>query len=168
MAVEQSREKVPGWVDLRPWSAIRWLMAVAGTVLTGLVIAIPTGIIGTSFYARMTPVLWWNYPVWAITSILTGLIFATYVRSQAPPDSSGRNGVIGSTMSLLAVGCPICNKVVVAAVGVSGALNLWAPIQPALGLLSVALLGWALSRRLRNERQCALPQPDPARDQFVA
>jgi hypothetical protein len=27
----------------------------------------------------MTPVLWWNYPVWVLTAILTGLIVATYV-----------------------------------------------------------------------------------------
>ena len=139
------------------WAPARWLMAIAGTALTAFFIGIPTGIISTSFYQRMTPVLWWNYPVWAIASVLSGLILATYVRTQAPHDSSGRNGVLGSAASFLAVGCPICNKVVVAAVGASGALTLWAPVQPILGILSLALLGWALSRRLRNERACKLP-----------
>lgn len=59
-------------------------------------------------------------------------------------------------MSAFAVGCPICNKLVVAVLGVSGALNVWSPIQPLLGLASVTLLGLALIVRLRGERLCAL------------
>jgi hypothetical protein len=41
--------------------------------------------------------------------------------------------------SLFAVGCPICNKPVVA-IGVRGALNYFAPVQPFLAAGSVALL----------------------------
>lgn len=141
----------------RGWSSSRWIAAAIGTVVTGLIIGIPTGIISTSLYHRMTPVLWWNYPVWIVTSILSGLILATYVRTPSTVDNGARGGLVGSTLSFLAVGCPICNKVVVAALGVSGALNIWAPVQPALGLLSVALLAWVFNRRLRNEKSCALP-----------
>ena len=145
---------------LRSWPAARWLSAAVGTVVAGLVVGIPTGIISTGLYQRMTPVLWWNYPVWAATSVLSGLLLATFVRTRShphSPDSGATGGLIGSTLSFLAVGCPICNKIVVAALGVSGALNIWAPVQPALGALSVALLAWAFSRRLRNERSCAMP-----------
>jgi hypothetical protein len=45
--------------------------------------------------------------------------------------------------------CPICNKLVVLALGVSGALSYFAPIQPVLGLASVALLIYALLLRFR-------------------
>jgi hypothetical protein len=44
--------------------------------------------------------------------------------------------------SLFAVGCPICNKPVAMATGVSGALNYFAPVQPFLAAESVALLGY--------------------------
>jgi hypothetical protein len=154
-------------MTIQTWSAARWISAGIGTAVAGLVVGVPTGIISTHFYQRMTPVLWWNYPVWVATSVLSGLILATYVRSRtqpSSPDSGTTGGLIGSTLSFLAIGCPVCNKVIVAALGVSGALNIWAPVQPALGALSVGLLVWALSRRLRNERSCALPpvQNDPA------
>lgn len=144
------------------WPARRWAAAVLAGGVAALFVGIPTGIIRTPFYHRMTPVLWWNYPVWAITAVLGGLIFATYVRSTVGSRSRDTGTSIGgSTLSLLAVGCPICNKVVVAAVGVSGALNLWAPLQPILGVISLAMLAWAFQRRLAGERSC-LVRNDPA------
>lgn len=45
-----------------------------------------------------------------------------------------------------------------ALVGVSGALDYWAPIQPLLGLTSVGLLLASLAVRLRGERSCPLPR----------
>jgi hypothetical protein len=58
-------------------------------------------------------------------------------------------------LTTFAVGCPICNKLVVALIGVSGALNYWAPIQPALGALSVVLLSAGLAIRLNGSVACA-------------
>jgi hypothetical protein len=129
--------------------------------LAALVTGIPTGIVPTSFYTRMTPVTWWDYPVWALSAALVGLIAATYVResrdSLAPaPDRSGRT--LGATLlSVFAVGCPVCNKLVVALIGVGGALNYWASIQPVLGLLSLGLLLTGLAVRLRGSAACPSP-----------
>lgn len=144
--------------QLRQWGATRWAVAIVVAAVTAAVIGIPTGVIETSFYSRMTPVMWWNYPIWAATSVMTGVVVATYVRS---PIAAGRsvNGKIGvgGILSAFAVGCPICNKIVVGLIGVSGALNVWAPIQPLLGLASLLLLSVALWVRLNGERQCKLP-----------
>ena len=139
---------------MRDWPARRWAVSalIAGAV--GLAMGIPTGMIQTNFYHRMTPVRWWNYPVWATSALLIGLIAATYV---ARPGHQPSVPLAGGLLSTLAVGCPICNKVVVAALGVSGALNIWAPIQPWLGVASIALLGYALHRRLGAERACPAP-----------
>jgi hypothetical protein len=63
------------------------------------------------------------------------------------------------------VGCPICNKIVVALLGVSGALGVWAPVQPILAVLSLALLATAvfvLWRRGCQAGTCAIPQPPPS------
>lgn len=136
------------------WPMRRWLAAVIAMGLTALVIGIPTGIIRTPFYHRMTPVLWWNYPVWAVTAVLSGLICATYVRTADSSPRPSQVGFVGGFLSLLAVGCPICNKAVVFAIGVTGALDLWAPLQPLIAVLSLWLLGWALARRLSGERVC--------------
>ena len=64
-------------------------------------------------------------------------------------------------LSTFAIGCPICNKLVVALVGASGALNYWAPLQPLLGLASVAFLPATLAVRLRGDRSCTLPTLHP-------
>ena len=140
------------------WTTKRWTVAVVVTLVAALVTGIPTGIISTGFYTRMTPVLWWNYPVWAVTAVLAGLLAATY-RGGDGAKSSGVSGrvSVGSVMSALAIGCPVCNKVVVALLGVSGALGIWAPLQPLIGVASVALLGIALWLRLRTPPVCKLP-----------
>lgn len=138
------------------WPTRRWVAAVLGAGMTAVLIGVPTGIIPTSFYQRMTPVLWWNYPVWAMTAVLSGLVMATYLRTAYSSPRSSKMTLGGGLLSLLAVGCPICNKLVVLAVGVTGALNVWAPLQPLLGLVSVGLLGWALHRRLRGELSCTV------------
>jgi hypothetical protein len=56
----------------------------------------------------------------------------------------------GGVLSFLAAGCPVCNQLVVLAVGTSGALNYYfRPLQPLPGLASLILLGVASLARLR-------------------
>jgi hypothetical protein len=145
--------------SLRTWSLRRWLVAVSAAVAAALIIGVPTGVVETSFYTRMTPVRWWDYPVWVISAVLVGLTAATYVRMG--PTSSGRDRggrtLGGTLLSVFAVGCPVCNKLVVAVLGVSGALTYWAPIQPVLGILSIALLATGLLLRLGGAVSCPAP-----------
>lgn len=139
----------------------RTLIGTLAAVAVGLAIGVPTGIIETPWYTRMTPVLWWNYPVWALSSIMTGALAATYVRDPAvrvPPTEGGKT-FVGSMLSLFAVGCPICNKLVVMALGVTGALTWFAPVQPLLAIGSLGLLGYALWARRRATIACRMPAP---------
>lgn len=133
------------------------MVALGGTTAAALLIGVPTGIVHTPFYTRMTPVLWWNYPAWAVTSVLEGLLLATYVRAPgAVPQRSGRL-LGGGVLSVFAVGCPICNKLVVLALGVSGALTYFAPVQPVLAAASAALPAYALRQRVTAGRACPVP-----------
>jgi len=146
-----------GLASVGAWPPRRWLAAVVGAVTAALVIGVPTGIVSTSFYTRMTPVTWWDYPVWAVSALLVGLTAATYIR--VPDAVSGTRGrgsrTLGATLlSAFAVGCPICNKLVVGLIGVSGALNYWAPLQPVLGVMSIGLLAAGLAFRLRGGVAC--------------
>jgi hypothetical protein len=141
---------------LAEWPARRWLAAAAGAAVFAVAAGVPTDVIANPWFSRMTPVQWWNYPILVATALLGGLVLATYVRSPAEP--SGLTTTAGSgLLSALAIGCPVCNKVVVLLLGFSGALTLWAPLQPILGLLALALLGWALRTRLAAERACPMP-----------
>jgi hypothetical protein len=142
----------------RPWPPRRIAAAAVATVVFALAVGVPTGVVPTPLYTRMTPVVWWNYPVWAGTAVLGGLVVATYLRR--PGDSAPRSGAGaasgGGLLAAFAVGCPVCNKLVVAALGASGAMSIWAPLQPVLGVLSLVGLGWALRRRLKNDYACSI------------
>ena len=148
-----------------PWPPRRIGTAVVAGTVYALAVGIPTGVVPSSLYTRMTPVQWWNYPVWAISAVLGGLVVATYVRR--PGDPSPRSGAGqasgGGLLAAFAVGCPVCNKLVVAAIGVSGAMTIWAPIQPLLGIVSILGLAWALRRRVRSGYACSVGgrQPSP-------
>ena len=141
---------------MRMWTRWHVLVALAAALLTAVVVGVPTGIIRTPLYTRMTPVLWWNYPVWAATAILEGLLCATYVRAGPAATRPGRL-IGGGLLATFAVGCPVCNKLVVLALGVSGALTYFAPLQPLLALASLGLLAYALRARLRAADSCPTP-----------
>lgn len=133
-------------VMLQPRALKLMVVAMVGSIAAQ---AIPAGVLPTPLFTRMTPVRAEDYVFVVATSILIGLIAATFVVPQAPASCTNRT-VAGGVLSLLAVGCPICNHVVVALVGISGALTYWAPLQPLLGLTAVSILTWTLQRRLRQ------------------
>lgn len=146
--------------NLRDWPQRRWLTAAATGVLIFLIVAIVTVLIPNPIFTREVPPTWWSYGALALSSILTGLLVATYVAS--PIESNGKtnkSGFFGSILTFFAVGCPVCNKLVLLALGTSGAMKFFEPIQPVLALLSIALLGWALLRRITQENSCKLPVP---------
>jgi hypothetical protein len=150
---------------LTTWPLRRWLAALAGATVTALATGIPTDVVPNPLFDRMTPVVWWNLPILLATSVLGGLVIATYVRSPAPPSGLGA-GAGGGLLSALAIGCPVCNKIVLVLIGTGGALGIWAPLQPVLALVSLALVAWALRTRLAAERACPIPArrtPAPSR-----
>jgi len=139
-----------------------WTVAVLATVGSLLLLGVPTAVIPNPFFIRMTPSETFNLVVWLGSAPLIGLLIATYVRppSLALNREQGEPGAaratLGGVAAYLAIGCPICNKVVVAALGVSGALSYFAPLQPIIGAASLALLGSTLAWRLRDRaRRCA-------------
>lgn len=140
------------------WGARRWLAAAAAAVVVGLLIGLPTELVPNPIFRRMTPVLWWNYPVWLATAALSGLLAATYVRepSTVTDDRAAASGGAGGILAFFAVGCPVCNKLVVLALGTSGAMTWFAPLQPVLALGALVLLALALRGRLRAERHCTV------------
>lgn len=138
------------------WGSRRWMIAVGAALGAAALVGIPTGLISTPYYTRMTVALWWNYPVWIVSSLLAGITLATYYRPRGSVLSRSRGLTTGGLLTAFAVGCPSCNGLVVAALGTSGALSIWAPVQPYVAVLAIGLVAYAAARRLRAEQSCLL------------
>jgi hypothetical protein len=147
--------------DLKGWQVRRYAVAVLAGLFWLVLSGVPTGLISNPLYHRMTPVVWWDYPFWVAGAGLGGLLLATYV-NPAPVRSGAEGGLLGGIFSVFAIGCPLCNKLVVLVLGASGALTYFAPIQPLLGLLSVGMLLYALYHRLKGERSCLVGRSEGA------
>lgn len=154
---------------VRQWSGREVVAAVGGAVVVAVTIGVPTVLIPNPVFGRDIPVQPWNYPVWLLTSALAGLLVATYVRprgreagrpgdeAQAAGEGASRAGMLGGVLTGFAVGCPVCNKVVLLALGYTGALTWFAPFQPLLAVGGLALTAGALLVRLRGQVACPVP-----------
>lgn len=154
---------------LLTWPARRWLVAVLAGVGTFAMLGLATAVVANPVFGRSIAPTPWAMEVLVATSILTGLLTATYVRRdggglapQGADDRPARGGLIGGALAYVAIGCPVCNKLVLLALGASGAVRVFAPIQPYLAMAGMLLLGWALYVRLGGEASCAwAPPPAP-------
>lgn len=146
--------------ELATWQPRRWLFALGTAAATILLVAVPTDLIDTPLFTRDVPPTWWAWPVLIANAVLAGLVAATYVARRDTGENSeergGRLGAAGAVITFFAVGCPVCNKLVLLALGYAGAMQYFEPVQPVLALGSIALLAWAFVARVRKERSCPL------------
>jgi len=156
----------PAWVDAK-FRVHVLLWAVLSALAYGLVAAI----IPNPVFGREIPPASFAVVVWLVSAPLMGIIGATYSSPWAPattplvilgPDGAKRGatapvdderatwlGGVASFGTFLAIGCPLCNKLALVLLGTSGALSVWAPIQPVLGAASLILLAATAAWRLR-------------------
>jgi len=151
--------------ELRALPTGTYLRALGYATIAALAIGIPTDLIDTRFFGRPIEATAIDYIILIITSALMGLVFAIRMPPEAEAvtagdmDRSENRSYWGAAVSFFAVGCPVCNQFVVGLVGTSGALSWWAPVQPFVGALAVALIIWALRMRLRTYQLAACPLP---------
>jgi hypothetical protein len=138
----------------------------SGTALVafGLVAAI----IPNPAFGRQIPPEPFAIVVWLLSAPLMGLLGATYsapapaavaatpsmpVVIEPAGHASGREGTTLGTLAglgaFLAIGCPVCNKIALVLLGTSGAMTIFAPLQPLLGAISLGLLAGTLAWRLQ-------------------
>jgi hypothetical protein len=145
------------------WSALATLAALA-------VFGVVSAIIPNPLFGRQIPPDGAALAVWLVSAPLMGAIAATYLTPipggdatpLVTPEPAARSalGYAGTIGAFLAIGCPVCNKVALVLLGTGGALNVWAPLQPVLGGLSLVLLAATLAWRLRARSRggaCANP-----------
>jgi hypothetical protein len=129
------------------YSPKAWLVTTLAAATALVVIGLPTAIYENPIFVRMTPVRPQDYAIWVVSSALLGLIAGSYFVAR----STGGDGkvVSGGLLSVIAVGCPTCNKLVLLALGTGGAINFFAPLQLYIGIASVFLLVWTLLQRAK-------------------
>lgn len=144
---------------LRRWSPRRRAGAACAAAGIAALVGVPTAVVPNPVFSRSVPVAWWSYPTLAVTAVLGGIVLATYMRGPEPRTTGQghRLGSVGGVLSFVAVGCPVCNKLVLLLLGTSGALSYWAPLQPFVALASVLLLFEAALRRLSTAEACPVP-----------
>lgn len=134
-----------------------WLRAIPIAAVAALFIAIPADLIDNRFFGRPIAPRPIDYVFLTVTAGLIGLILAIRTDESEAAETQERRTLGSGVLSFLAVGCPVCNQAVVALVGTSGALSWWAPVQPVVGMIAVALLVWTLRERLRTYQLAACP-----------
>src|SRR5699024_10430784 len=156
----------------------QWAVAAATAIGFGVLLGIATVLIPNSWFMRDIDTVWWNYPVWILTSIGVGMLAATYVRpataksngtekrgdddATTPADQrTTRMGLAGGVLTSLAVGCPVWNTIALLALGDACAVTWLAPIHPVLAISAPILPRLALPRRLPAQSSCPLPSAAP-------
>ena len=143
--------------DLADLPPRTWLRAIPIALIAAIAIAIPSDLIDNRIFGRPIPPKPLDYVILAITASLIGIILAIRPQQSAETDSQETRTAVGGFVSFLAVGCPVCNQLVVALVGTSGALGWWAPVQPVVGLVAIGLLIYTLRMRIRTYTLTACP-----------
>lgn len=145
------------WSALRVWPPQRWMVAAAVAAAYVLAVGVPTDLVPNPVFGREIPPTWWSGPALAVSAVLTGLLAGTYVAAGSlGPDAEARRGVTGGFLNFFAVGCPVCNKAVLLALGSAAAVTWFEPLQPLLQLAAMGLLAWAVDARLRASSACAV------------
>ncbi|ELZ24463.1 hypothetical protein C477_00840 [Haloterrigena salina JCM 13891] len=131
-----------------------------------LLFGLVTGLVPNPLYVRMVPRTPIDYLFLVLTALLAGVYtaqrLATEVvesdcmdtdRSETGDSRSEDRWVLGGLVGgFLAVGCPICNVILLALFSSSALMTYFDPLRPALGALSVALLTGLIY--VRHSRSC--------------
>jgi hypothetical protein len=139
--------------------------AAAWSVIALLTFGLVVAIVPNPVFGRQVAPEPFAVAVWILSAPLMGILGATYTARPRPPalipvqpladpdmvteHDTTALGTIGSLGAFLAIGCPVCNKVVLLLLGASGAMTVYAPLQPAIGAASLLLLAGTIAWRLR-------------------
>jgi len=144
-----------------------WSLSTLYTAGSALLLGVPTRLVPNPLFSRIVPTGPQDYVIWIVSALLLGplLSLMTLYPMPSPKAAPGKRSIAGTgrafggaLLSFFSVGCPVCNKVVVLLPGLGGAMTIFNPLRPFLGLASIVLLGVTLFLRVRVVRYgCRLP-----------
>jgi hypothetical protein len=133
------------------------VLGAAGALGTAGLLGIPTDVVANPWFERKVPTRSFEVVVLVALSLIAGAIAATYATPSNAEVGTRRAGITSGLVGWFAVSCPLCNPVIVALLGASGATGAFAHLQPVLGVLAVAFAAGALTFRIRAMRRRTCP-----------
>lgn len=129
------------------------IIGSAAAFLVFLTFGVVTVLIKNPFFIRMTPVYWYDYVFLVLTSLFSGAYMGLwhYNKNNAQKinskcDYTAAGGTFGGFFSF---SCAICNKLLIWLFGLSWVVAYFTPFQPILGIISIALLSYAVCTQLK-------------------
>jgi hypothetical protein len=135
------------------------LAMLLGALAAVVLIGVPTDVLPNPWFTRMTPVSMLDQVLLGANAGLFGLLAASAAMRAGRPARGAAQATTGGVLAWLAIGCPVCNKIVVALLGASGAMSWYAPLQPILGVLGLMLAVSALVVQRRRDPACGIDAP---------
>ncbi len=121
-----------------------------------MLFGIPTALIPTQWFVRMIPAQTMDYVFLLLNSALIGTYVGLHTYERHERNKRGDAlATTGGIMNIFAVGCPICNKLLVTLLGASAVMAYFEPLRVWLGLASASVVGVAIWFKIKNVRTCA-------------
>ena len=110
-----------------------------------IVFGIVTALFPTSFFIRMTPIVWLDYVFLVLTSLLLGLYISLHkYQKKFVAKSSVVVATVGGVGGFLGFGCALCNQLLLLLLGAAGVLVYVEPYRPLIGGVGVGLMTYAV------------------------
>lgn len=124
------------------------------SLLSFFILGVISLLIPNRFFARMTPVAWWDYTFLILTSLLLGTYLSLWwyqkkqVNEKQVNKTCNLSATGGGVGGFLGFSCSLCNKLLILVLGAAGVMAYVEPIRPYVGLTGIGLLGFAVYKRV--------------------
>ena len=132
------------------FSAREWTLSLLIALGVFIALGTLTALWRNPLFIRMTPITGWDFVILGLEALGLGL----YLGVRAPICAVSRAG-LGGVLGFLGFGCSICNQVLLLVFGATFLLTYFEPYRYGFGFAGVAVLGLALTRKLRLRMELA-------------
>jgi hypothetical protein len=135
-------------------SAREWTLSLLIALGFFLALGTLTALWRNPLFVRMTPITGWDFVILGLEALGLGL----YLGVRAPACAVSRAG-LGGVLGFLGFGCSTCNQVLMLIFGASFLLTWFEPYRYGIGFAGIAVLGLALTRKLRLRAESLYMSP---------
>jgi hypothetical protein len=145
--------------QLRSFSPRQWRFAAVVSVAALIAIGTVGQTLPWASSGRVYKIEWWNWATLTASSLLGGLIAATFLTPAGRRVRAAASSGLTGTGAAIVMACPVCSPLAVPLLGAGGALAFFRGDRGWLALASVLILGVTLLMRLRASTSCAVRPP---------